>query len=335
MLIPIEVVSRFVHENFQKVRVSKGGTHFHARCPLCGDSKKSLSKKRFHLDYNNGVPGYHCFNCERAGSFIQLYSKIKGVTIEDAKRQLIKFDTDFLSQLLHKKKIEDTPIPNGVANHDSILEDCFVLSDEPEGVIEQAYHKKMMDFTRDRKIPSGYPLYMAYKGDYKGRIIIPLMNNGHIIYFQGRAVGNMEPKYLNPPTPKSLTILNKENFDPNKQIIVTEGILDALQLGNQGTCILGRHISDSLISELLNLTHTGIVIVLDNDESGYEEVERFMAESHYSSLVNYFIWPYKYKYTKDLNQLATTVAISDMYNFVIENSKPKFNAQVNFGMRRK
>jgi hypothetical protein len=47
----LEEVTEFVYDNLDKVKVSKNGTHFNSRCPICGDSKKSLSKKRFHLQF--------------------------------------------------------------------------------------------------------------------------------------------------------------------------------------------------------------------------------------------------------------------------------------------
>ena len=71
----LEEVNQFMFENFEKVGVSKGGTHFHARCALCGDSKKSKSKKRFHLQFHSeDCIVYNCFNCEQNGNFYKLYS---------------------------------------------------------------------------------------------------------------------------------------------------------------------------------------------------------------------------------------------------------------------
>jgi len=49
-MLDLQIVSDFVYENFERVSSSKNGTHFLARCLLCGDSKKSKSKRRFNLD---------------------------------------------------------------------------------------------------------------------------------------------------------------------------------------------------------------------------------------------------------------------------------------------
>jgi len=68
-MLDLEIINDFAYEHFENIAVSKNGMHFHSRCPLCGDSKKSSRKKRFHLDYNEGNPIWHCFNCNRSGSF--------------------------------------------------------------------------------------------------------------------------------------------------------------------------------------------------------------------------------------------------------------------------
>ena len=85
-MIDLETVTAFMLSNFEQVKITKNGTHFLARCPLCGDSKKNPFKKRFNLDYNNGVPGWHCFNCpnEDHGNFYDIYSRIKGISYDDA-----------------------------------------------------------------------------------------------------------------------------------------------------------------------------------------------------------------------------------------------------------
>lgn len=337
MIIPLEIVNNFVYENFNRVSVSKGGTHFLCRCPLCGDSKKSLSKRRLNIDYNNGNPGYHCFNCERSGSFIQLYAEIKGLDIDIARKQLIKFDTDYLSKVLSTRKPETKKENNSATYHDYILDDCMSIDNPPNGIIEKIYYKKLVDFKRERKVPIDYPVYVAYKGRYKGRIVIPVLQDNHIVYFQGRAIGDLEPKYLNPALPKNLIILNKDNFDRSKFIILTEGILDAVQVGRQGTCILGSYIQDELIESLLSLTDMSVIVALDNpfcDQKGMDEIMRYMVEGKHANEIKYLVWPHKYIGIKDLNQLSTSEVIN-IYDFVVGNAFWLFDAKVRFNIGRR
>lgn len=49
----LEEVSDFVYSYLELPTVSADGTHFHTRCPVCGDSKKNYYKKRFHLQFRS------------------------------------------------------------------------------------------------------------------------------------------------------------------------------------------------------------------------------------------------------------------------------------------
>ena len=333
-MITLELVTDFILEYFQNVSISKNGAHFHARCALCGDSVKNKRKKRWHCEFNNGQPFYHCFNCERSGSFLELYSELKGIDISDAKKELFKFDAGYLTQLLSPRRKEKIVKEIQYETFDYILDDCIGRRDTADGIIQESYRMELLRFIRDRKIPSNFPLFIAYKGDYKDRIIIPIYEDGSIVYFQARALGDTtyKQKYKNPTLKKGNIVLNKENFDRSKYIIVTEGLLDAAQLGNQGTSCLGASITDEFISLLLPLTDVGVIIALDNDKAGKDGMKKILRESKYQHLLKYFIMPYKYNGIKDINMLVTAFGIEDVYQFVIENSYNNFSTLVKIGV---
>jgi hypothetical protein len=52
-MLSLEFVTEFLMENVENIDILKSGTHFQGRCPLCGDSKKSKKKKRFHLQFES------------------------------------------------------------------------------------------------------------------------------------------------------------------------------------------------------------------------------------------------------------------------------------------
>jgi len=139
--IPIQVISEFIYLHCQGVKTSKNGSHFHARCPLCGDSQKSLSKKRFHLDYNNGNPGYHCFNCGRHGSFIDLYSELKGISPFKARQEIIKFSD--IPSILAKKLSQRKPKEKEIINMNYILNDCIKYYASIDGYIQTQYQRHL------------------------------------------------------------------------------------------------------------------------------------------------------------------------------------------------
>ena len=102
-MIDIEIVTRFMMENFQQVDIKDNGKHFLARCPLCGDSKKNQYKKRFNLSWNGGVPGWHCFNCDEHGNFYEIYGRLKGLNPEEVKKELHRWDDKKVKRYVKNK----------------------------------------------------------------------------------------------------------------------------------------------------------------------------------------------------------------------------------------
>jgi hypothetical protein len=323
-MLSLDFVSQFVYENLSQVTTSQNGTHFHARCILCGDSKKSLSKKRFHLDFNDGNPIYHCFNCSESGSFLQLYSELKGLSIFQAKKDLYKFNPDNLIQQLSQRKKSKIVKEIEHTDHSYIIEDCVSEDRVIDSIVYKDWINILSEFREDRLIPEQYKLFLAYKGNYKGRIIVPIYDeNGSMIYFQARKIPNtnVEPKYKNPTIKKGEVIFNKHRFKRDKSIVVTEGLIDAKMIGDQGTSCLGTEITNDFIKRLYSMTDENVVIAFDNDEPGSEALNKFMKDNKYSKKVFYFLTPPEYKDCKDINScVVKRSSVEGIYEFVMKNS---------------
>jgi len=322
-LIDLSVVTMFMLENFELVTISSNGTHFHARCPLCGDSKKNSRKKRFHLDWNNGNPGWKCFNCSRSGSFLKIYCLIKGCSVDEGKKVLYGFDPDRLKNSLSKDKPKEEPKIEISENFNYILDDCVGNDRHVDSLLLEDWLDVLNTFKSERQIPDSYKIYLAYKGRYQNRIIIPIFNNsGDIIYFQARAIPGIDqqPKYVNPPTKKSMIILNEDYFDREKFIVVTEGLIDAFMIGKQGTACLGKEITEEFVKILLEKTDKGVIIAFDNDKDGKKSLLKFIFGNKYGKKVKYFLMPDQYKICKDINNVCVKTKTGDVYDFVIQNS---------------
>ncbi len=250
-MIDLQFVSQFMLQNFEQTKVSNNGTHFLSRCLLCGDSKRNPYKKRFNMDWNNGVPGWHCWNCGRHGNFIEIYGIIKGMSYDDAKKELFKYEKEDIKRQMgtYRKR----PVPKekkevDEENFNRIKDQSYTILDE-----ENRYVKALKSFYFTRKIPEVYRLYICHSGRYRNRILVPIFNeNRNIIYFQARRIPKtgLDPKYDNPVAPKELCILNRHRFDKDKSIIVHEGLIDAFMVGDQGTSCLGKEVSEELLREL-------------------------------------------------------------------------------------
>jgi len=339
-MLTLEFVTDYVLSNFEKVKITKNGTHFLARCRICGDSAKSLSKKRFNLDWNNGRPIWHCFNCSESGSFLDLYAHLEGISKAHAYKILFEhdvsqYDSDNIRKKYAVERAEEMrENPETFEFHD-ILSDCLGPGDNAGSYITQKFQNYLLYFYKFRNIPEDIKLYVAYKGDYKGRVIIPIYDeNNNLVYFQGRAISeSMDPKYKNPELPKTV-VYNVGNFDRDKYIIVTEGLLDAFMIPNQGTTCLGGSVSDDFIKELLQYTDKGIILVYDNDKPGVKSLLKFMKESKFANSVFYFLFPDKYQQVKDLNELVGMAKIGDLYSLIVDHKLSRVATETKLRFRR-
>ena len=338
----LEFVTDYVLQNVPKTKITKNGTHFTGRCVICGDSKKSQSKRRFNLDWNNGRPMFHCFNCGESGSFLELYSRLEGISKGHAYKILYEhdvsqFDSESIRKKLAEEQMEETKTETFVFQ--DILSDCLAPDDKAEGYVTKMFHNHLLSFIKDRKIPKSIKIFVAYKGKYKGRIIIPIYDDkNNLIYFQGRAVNDsIKPKYLNPDLDKTTIIYNVSRFERDKFIIVTEGLLDAFMVPPQGTTSLGSSITVEFIKELLTKSDKGVILAYDNDKPGQDSMLKFMKDNKYSNMVNYFLFPNKYSTDEDLNALVTNnvnILANDLYDMVRANSHSRVATEAILRLRR-
>lgn len=317
----LQFVTQFMLQNFEQTKISNNGTHFLARCILCGDSKKNPYKKRFNLNWNNGVPGWHCWNCGRHGNFIEIFSIVKGVSYDDAKKELFKYDKEEVKRKMgtyRKRPVPKEKVEIEKDNFNFILENCYSLKDD------NRYTKALEKFYKSRKIPKKYKLYICHTGKYRNRIIIPVFDeNNDMIYFQARRIPKtgMEPKYDNPVSPKELCILNRHLFDRSKNIIVHEGLVDAFMVGDNGTSCLGKEISEELIKVLLKLTDQYVIIALDNDSEAYKALAKFMNKNKFANKVKYFLYPKDFKGYDDINSYVRAQEQGiNAYKLITQNS---------------
>jgi hypothetical protein len=138
----LQFVAQFMLQNFEQTIVKDNGTHFLARCLLCGDSKQNPYKKRFNLNWNNGVPGWHCWNCGRHGNFIEIYSIVKGISYDDAKKEIFKYNKNEVKRQMEGYKKRPIPTEKKAIEEDDfdwIKDKCYSLKSEGSGIIEKQY----------------------------------------------------------------------------------------------------------------------------------------------------------------------------------------------------
>ncbi len=172
--------------------IKRGTNKYNFRCPVCGDSEKSLKKRRAWLLKNrHNVWIFNCFNCGNgsgAGIWLKLYfpeifrdyvkcllQKSKPTKLQVTKKIL---ETPKIEKIEEKKKYPFIPI----------------TSEENLVIIKDA-----IEYCKKRRIPEEEweKFFVCQKEKYAGRLIIPYYNKeGKIYYFAGRSLYLQEPKYL-------------------------------------------------------------------------------------------------------------------------------------------
>jgi DNA primase len=269
-----------------------------------------------------------------------LYSQLEGISRGHAYKILFEYDTsqydsDSIREKYAKERAEEIKENPEPFVFEDILSDCLGPDDKANSYLTQKYQNYLLYFYNLRNIPRSIKLFVAYKGKYKGRIIIPIYDtNNNLVYFQGRSISEVtEPKYKNPELPKTV-IYNAASFDRDKYIIVTEGLLDAFMIPNQGTTCLGGSVSDEFVKELTSYSDKGVILVYDNDKPGVKSLLKFMKESKFANSVFYFLFPDKYQQVKDLNELVGKHRINDMYSFIVDNKLSRMTAETKLKFRR-
>lgn len=110
-----------------------------------------------------------------------------------------------------------------------------------------------------------------------GKIIIPEIRDGKVIWLQGRSLLDESPKYYNVHIQKPL--YGYESLQGKDYIWLVEGVFDAIGLhlrGEPACAIIGSHLQDHQIP---NLSRTVVVkICFDNDESGRKSTKRIIQQ---------------------------------------------------------
>jgi DNA primase len=103
-------------------------------------------------------------------------------------------------------------------------------------------------------------------GEYAGRIIVPSFNlEGKINYFIGRSYRDNWIKYKNPPSYKNSIIFNELYVDWSNDLILTEGVFDAIVAGNS-VPLLGSTLPEtSRLFQEIAKHDTPIYVALDPD----------------------------------------------------------------------
>jgi DNA primase len=221
--------------------------------PLCDDDSGNLE-----ISLDRGI--FHCWKCEYSGKLRKLLRDYLGkapnleeyVSPADLRRSIFEVEE------------EEEKVPKIF----SLPKEYIPFDGRKLGIVGQkAYQYAVSRITKEdiQKHRIGF----CGLGDYRWRIIIPVLREGKVIYFVARAfMGNKDLPYRNPDKEecgigKEEIVFNIEGAIKEGQAVICEGVFDALKVGDDGVAIFGTHISDEQVEQLKVVKK--IYVLLDAD----------------------------------------------------------------------
>lgn len=288
------------YKNFLNERVlqylptsfTRNGNKMNGRCPFCGDSKKSLSKKRGWYYFSSS--SYYCFNCGISMSGIKFLQALSGSDYNEIKQEYTKL---FLKSGLNTNLSTHFEIPANEIN-------IFKLKSIINPSLKNPLSENALNYLKQRKVIDAPffqdTLYSIYSKDKsKEFILIPWIINNIDAYYQINDFMKYNSlKYIFPKN-KSKLVAGLDNIDITwPYIIATEGYYDSLFIKN-GIALGTKAITDTQLKLIRErYPHHQLVISFDNDTAGIEAMTKMIKnECHFK----FFKWFNQNTKEKDIN----------------------------------
>ena len=283
------------------------GDKCNLRCNICGDSAKSKHKRRGHfLDYKDKYR-FKCFNC--------------GISILATtwlKKYYPEYYQQYIQELLMMNNTDEPKAKKTKAKKKNESKDMkFFKSIRTDIPLSRLAYK----VCKSRKLPLNVfkKWYVATDGRYRDRLIIPIYDNKNkIVYWQGRALKDQDPKYLNCYRSTDDAILAQLScVDVTRPIIIVEGYIDSLFIKNS-VATMSTNWSSEVQDRLDNLN---CYYLIDFDDGNKQVQKRQIALLKNNQYV--FNW---HKYLKDQHlEVRAKWDINELYSYFDKDSNFDFS----------
>ncbi len=227
-------------------------------CPVCDKN----NKYHLYVNFKKGV--YYCMKCHLSGRLS------KNIEIPDLEDLVIK-----------KRKIYKGGLPDGVLPFSN-----------NEGAIEKRVYKYLIGRGFTDSDISYYNIHYGAKGKFLGHAVFPFIQGGEVVYYVARIAKNKLPegrrKTLNPPGPVEIYNIESAAEAGEGEIVITEGVIDAIMTGLDAVAVLGKNVSEHQLEVLQKYGIHSINILLDsvNDDNTARDSAEKMARTLYGYFDN-------------------------------------------------
>lgn len=232
----------------------RSGNEYLFYCLFCKHHKKKLS---LNLDKNK----YKCWICDAAGPVQRLVRKHGTFLQLQAWRELTgqveiaDFDTFFAVKSEQAEEERTLSLP----------EEFVSLCNRNTSLVSVQAKNYLTGRGLDKSDILRWKIGFCPVGEFAERIIIPSINlDGKCNYFVGRTYAKHWKKYLNPPQSRDI-IFNELMIDWDEDVVLCEGVFDALKIPNS-IPILGSTLrEDSKLFAQIVKNDSAIYLALDPD----------------------------------------------------------------------
>lgn len=266
--INFDAFVRWAKSKFDDVLIQ--GEEVRLNSPWAEDTKHHLWCNVYGGKWHRKYGVYRCFKTDKIGTIPGLVMAIDNCSHDEA-MEILEIGCNLydleaeLEAFFQNKEVAPKPLPKTLG----LPAETYLITDLLKNNDAEAYLTK-------RHIPVDN-LMFCLEGDYRDRIIIPYYdNNGKLIYYNGRYIGNNKKvlRYLGPSklsgVGKGDVIYVKKWMSKGTRLYLTEGEFDAMTLticGYPGAACGGKYLSDAQLELLKNYQ---ICMCFDTDKAGYE-----------------------------------------------------------------
>ena len=224
-------------------------------CPNCNHHKKKLS-----VNISKNV--FKCWVCDWSGK--NIYRIIRRYGTSSQRYQWKGFTTELEIENFNNKLFNQDVVT--ASNEINLPKEFITLSSKNlcSTSIRPINYLKSRGLTNNDIIK--WKIGYCTTGDYAGRVVIPSFNaEGNLNYFVARSYDRDWKKYSNPNMSKNI-IFNHPYVDFDEDVVLVEGVFDAIKAGDNSVPLLGSTMSENshLFHEIVK-NDTPIYLALDPD----------------------------------------------------------------------